>query len=98
MVGCASRLYRTRSELLDSLNHNDARSQPRVSFVAALRDLSYGGDLLRRVGIFLNGIIFLANRHRLRCEVILVEWNNPWGSPPLHHLVHPLQNLQSIAT
>jgi hypothetical protein len=60
-----------------------------VSFVAAVRDLRYGGDLLRRVDIFLQGILRLANRHRLACEVILVEWNNPPGSPPLHTLLRP---------
>lgn len=70
--------------------------QPRVSFVAALRDLSYGGDLLRRVDIFLHGIITLANRHRLTAEVILVEWNNPPGAPPLWTLLKPREPLGNV--
>jgi hypothetical protein len=75
--------------LQGSPKENEPEAQPLVSFVAAVRDPSYGGDLLRRVDIFLHGIIRLANRHRLACEVILVEWNNPPGSPPLHTLLAP---------
>ena len=48
--------------------------RPHVSFVVAIRDLRYAGDLLRRVEIFLDGILALANRNRLAAEVIFVEW------------------------
>ncbi len=78
-------------------SHDAAQKNPLVSFVAALRDLSYGGDLLRRVRIFLDGIIVLANRNRLPCEVILVAWNDPPGSQPLHKLLEPQSPLGQVS-
>jgi len=51
---------------------------------------------LRRVDIFLHGIIGLANRHRLAAEVILVEWNNPPGAPPLWTLLKPREPLGRV--
>jgi hypothetical protein len=70
---------------------------PRVSFVAALRDPSYGGDLPRRVEIFLNGIVTLANRNALDAEVILVEWNTPSEARPLRELLTVRQPLGSVS-
>lgn len=47
----------------------------------AARGLHYAGGLLHRTQVFLNGLIELASRHTLDCEVVLVEWNPPPGAP-----------------
>jgi len=68
----------------------------RVSFVASLWDHGYGGSLLRRVEIFLDGIISLANRHQLDAEVILVEWNPPAGEPALREMLRAREALGRV--
>ena len=55
--------------------------------MTCLRDYGYGGSLLRRMEIFLNGITELANRHRIDAEVMLVVWNPSPGEPPLHEVL-----------
>lgn len=70
---------------------------PRVSFVTCLRDYGYGGSLLRRMEIFLNGIAVLAHRHGLDTEVILVVWNPSPGEPPLHEVLRVRESLNRMS-
>jgi hypothetical protein len=44
--------------------------------------------MLRRLGVFVDGLLELANRHRLEGELIIVEWNPPVG-PRLHEVLKP---------
>lgn len=68
---------------LDS-DRTDVNSRPcRVSFVVTTRNDDHGGDMARRTSIFIEGLLQLANKHRLQGELIIVEWNSPSG-PRLH--------------
>jgi len=53
---------------------------PKISLVVAIRDPEYGGNLLYRTQVFVNGFINLANKYRLACELVIVEWNPRAGS------------------
>jgi len=68
---------------------------PKITFVIAARDPNYGGDLLHRFQVTLNGILYLATKYSLRCEILVIEWNPPspdktfrklltWGPLPDH--------------
>src|SRR5579871_2270747 len=50
---------------------------PYLSVVATARNDDHGGNLLRRMQIFVDAWINQAKRHQLPCELILVEWNPP---------------------
>jgi hypothetical protein len=56
---------------------------PYLSLVAAARNDDHGGNLLRRMQIFVNGWIEQARRYEISSELILVEWNPPPGRPRL---------------
>ena len=58
-------------------------SVPYLSVVAAARNDDHGGNLLRRLQIFVNALVGQANRHRLPVELVLAEWNPPAEKPPL---------------
>jgi hypothetical protein len=57
--------------------------RPYLSVVAAARNDDHGGNLLRRLGIFVNALEAQFQRFGLPTELILVEWNPPPGRPPL---------------
>jgi hypothetical protein len=56
---------------------------PYLSVVATSRNDDHGGDLLRRMQIFLDGLLQQCQRHGVDAELILVEWNPPPDRPPL---------------
>lgn len=56
---------------------------PRLSIIATARNDNHGGDLLRRMQIFINGILAQSERYQLPLEVVLVEWNPPTDLPKL---------------
>jgi hypothetical protein len=56
---------------------------PRLSIVATSRNDDHGGGLLRRMQIFVSGLLEQARRHHLNAELILVEWNPPADRPRL---------------
>jgi glycosyltransferase involved in cell wall biosynthesis/GT2 family glycosyltransferase len=49
--------------------------RPKISFVFAVHDPEYGGGLLASTQRHIDALIAFANRSRLRCEIIIVEWN-----------------------
>jgi hypothetical protein len=57
--------------------------EPYVSVVATSRNDDHGGNLLRRMQLFVSGWIEQCRRHRLPAELVLVEWNPPSDRPPL---------------
>lgn len=57
--------------------------QPELSIVVTARNDNHGGNLLHRMQIFVNGILVQSERHGLRTELILVEWNPPSDKPRL---------------
>jgi hypothetical protein len=52
-------------------------AKPIFSFVATSRNDDHGGDILRRTQSFINRLAEQCERHRVRSELILVEWNPP---------------------
>ena len=57
--------------------------EPYISFVVTARNDDHGGNLLRRMQIFVTGLMEQAKRHNLGAELILVEWNPPPDRPRL---------------
>ena len=59
---------------------------PYLSVVATARNDDHGGNLLRRMQIFVDAWINQSKRHQLSSELILVEWNPPQDreSQPRH--------------
>jgi hypothetical protein len=56
---------------------------PYLSVVVTSRNDDHGGSLLRRMQIFVDGLLGQCARHRLDAELIVVEWNPPPDRPPL---------------
>jgi hypothetical protein len=56
---------------------------PYLSVVATSRNDDHGGDMLRRMQIFVNAWIEQCRRHDLPSELVLVEWNPPAGRKSL---------------
>lgn len=50
---------------------------PYLSIVVASRNDNHGGDMLKRMTIFVKGLIHQCNKYKLPCELIFVEWNPP---------------------
>jgi hypothetical protein len=65
------------------LNLSGVREAPYVSIVVTARNDDHGGNLLRRMQAFVNGVLIQSERHRVRTELILVEWNPVADRPSL---------------
>jgi hypothetical protein len=57
--------------------------KPYLSIVAASRNDNHGQDMLRRMRMFVNGLIQQCNYHKLYAELVIVEWNPPVENSPL---------------
>jgi hypothetical protein len=60
---------------------------PYLSIVAASRNDGHGGNILKRMQLFVSGLIAQSNRHNLLTELIIVEWNPPEDRPLLQDLL-----------
>lgn len=56
---------------------------PYLSIVACSRNDDHGGHLQERMQAFIDGIVAQSERHKVVCELILVEWNPPGETSPL---------------
>lgn len=66
---------------------------PYLSVVATARNDNHGGNMLRRMQIFVNGLIEQARRYQVATELIIVEWNPLPDKPRLAEaLSWPIQN------
>jgi hypothetical protein len=61
---------------------------PYLSVVATSRNDDHGGNLLRRMNLFVNAFIRQCRNHQLKAELILVEWNPPPDRPRLLDALH----------
>ena len=52
-------------------------SSPYISFVVVSRNDNHGGDLTKRMQIFVTALITQCERHEIDSELIIVEWNPP---------------------
>jgi hypothetical protein len=66
---------------------SDIRQRPYLSIVAASRNDDHGGDILKRMHLFVSGLLEQSRRHRLPVELVLVEWNPPPDRPRLHEVL-----------
>ncbi len=64
-----------------------AAPAPDLSVVVASRNDAHGGDIAKRMRIFVRGLLHQARRTGLRAELIFVEWNPPPDAPRLHELL-----------
>ena len=60
---------------------------PYLTLVAASRNDDHGGNTLYRTQIFIDSFLEQCERHQLRAELILVEWNPPGDRPPLAKVI-----------
>lgn len=58
-------------------------SPPRYSFVATSRNDDHGGDILRRTQSWVTRLAEQSERHKVPCELVLVDWNPPKNRAPL---------------
>jgi len=56
---------------------------PYLTVVVPSRNDDHGGGMTERMVACVHGLLDQARRHRLRGELVLVEWNPPEGRPPL---------------
>jgi hypothetical protein len=63
------------------------KEEPYLSIVATSRNDHHGGDVLKRMRLFVAGLIAQTSRHRLPAELVLVEWNPPEDQPLLQHIL-----------
>jgi len=68
------------------------KERPYLSIVAASRNDDHAGNILKRMRLFVAGLIAQTNRHRLPAELIMVEWNPPEDQPLLQHILPKPQN------
>ena len=65
-------------------------SEPRLSIVAVSRNDGHGGNITKRMRLFVNGLIHQTRKYKLPTELIMVEWNPPADRPPLREILpHP---------
>jgi hypothetical protein len=57
--------------------------RPYLSIVVASRNDNHGGDLLKRMQIFVTTLLKQCRKYKLSAELIIVEWNPPGNAPPL---------------
>ncbi len=58
-----------------------------LSIVVVSRNDNHGGDMTRRMRLFVNGLIHQCNKFNLQAELIFVEWNPPKGRPLLSEIL-----------
>lgn len=60
---------------------------PYLSIVVASRNDNHGGDMIKRMRIFVRALIHQCNKYKLPCELIMVEWNPIKGQPLLNEIL-----------
>lgn len=58
-------------------------SSPYLSVVVTARNDNHGGNMLRRMQIFVNGLLYQCQRYSVEAELIVVEWNPLPDKPSL---------------
>ncbi len=62
--------------------------RPDISIVVTARNDDHGGGFMRRMQIFTNALLAQAQRHELKAELIVVDWNPPQDRPPLYEALY----------
>jgi len=61
--------------------------KPYLSIVTSSRNDGHGGNILKRMQLFVKGLIEQSNRHDLHTELLIVEWNPPPDRPLLQDIL-----------
>jgi len=62
-------------------------SAPYLSIVASSRNDNHGGDMTKRMRLFVNGLLHQTRKYKVAVELIIVEWNPPAGRGLLHEVL-----------
>lgn len=57
---------------------------PKLSIIVTSRNDNHGGEMFKRMNIFMKGLLHQTKKFRFPCELIFVEWNPPPDKPLLH--------------
>jgi len=60
-----------------------SEQRPYLSVVVTSRNDDHGGNLRRRMQVFVSALVAQCRRHQLPAELIVVEWNPPSDRPRL---------------
>ena len=60
---------------------------PYLSVVVASRNDNHGGDILKRMRLFVGGLLEQTRRYRFPIELVFVEWNPPENTPRMHEVL-----------
>ncbi len=60
---------------------------PYISIVVTGRNDNHGGDMTRRMRMFMTGLMHQCNSYRLPMELVFVEWNPPLDKPLLKEVL-----------
>jgi hypothetical protein len=60
---------------------------PYISIVTVSRNDNHGGDMLKRMRIFVRALLHQCNTFQLPCELVMVEWNPIEGEKLLHEIL-----------
>ena len=71
------------ASVLDRDSQIESSAEPYLSLVVTARNDDHGGNLLRRMQIFVDGWLAQARRYQIPSELIVVEWNPPADRAPL---------------
>ncbi len=67
-----------------------------ISVVVTSRNDDHGGDMLRRMSLFVTSLAAQAKRHALRVEIVVVEWNPPTDRPRLSEVLPSIAPSDSL--
>jgi hypothetical protein len=60
---------------------------PYISIVTVSRNDNHGGDMLKRMRLFVKGLIHQCNKFKLPCELLIIEWNPIAGEKLLNQIL-----------
>ncbi len=61
--------------------------EPKYSVVVTSRNDGHGGNIMKRMRLFVNGLLTQTRRHKVPMELIFAEWNPPADRPLLHEVL-----------
>jgi len=85
----------------------EGQINPKLSIVAATRNDNHGGDMNKRMQLFIDGLFEQSEKYKFPIEIILVDWNPPdgaaqlaeaicWGKQGPHSVVRVIEVPNSI--
>ena len=63
------------------------KENPYLSIVITSRNDDHGGNMMQRRQVSFNGLFEQLERHQIKSEIILVEWNPPADKPRLKDII-----------